>query len=391
MSKAEETIKTEKGRDGLNREWAWIAKVSQYHEVAFAGQLYMDFFAAALFHTYGITDSATGTTKSGGGNTTLSSSVSAGSTTIPLTATTNFSSGDTVQVGSGTGGDTAELVVIGTPASNCPITTPSTGLRFAHSSGLVVKSVVDPFTHTGTSTNAIPATMSFEHSIGQAPSPTSPLDVVRTADGIFTNVKVDAVGGKVATTNYSLLGRLGVPGQTAASVAFTTDRPATLADATFTIGAYGSTPGTGMDAVTADITHFMLEGKLTPDPVQTAGNLAPYQNAAVRETSVELDVYVPSNALMREIWYGSASGTTPITAVQEATLQVLFDLGGTPDHNITLLLNNFAGEVGSPTFASDGKAMIFKIKGSGLVSGNTGALTVTTNNSFGLNYGFAGA
>jgi hypothetical protein len=392
MSKGSANIKTEKLHDGLNREWAVDAKTSQYHEVAWTSQLYPDFFSAMLFHMYGITDSATGTQKSGGGNTTLSSSVSAGATSIPVTAITNFSSGDTVQVGSGTSGDTAELVVIGTPSGSAlPVTTPTGGLRYGHATGLVVKSVVDPFTHTGTSTNAIPPLISFEHSIGQAPAPATPLEVVRTPDGVITDVKLESQGGKLATTQYAIQGRLGVPGQTAASVAFETDRPATLADAAFTFPPYVSTPGLGFDVATGDVSRVMMDGKLTADNVMLAGTLSPIPVATVRETAVEWDVFVPDNKLLREIWYGAPTNTIPITALQGGQVTAKWDLAGTPDHFVQITWNNLLAESATPTFDASGKAMILKCKGIATPSGSTGAITATVQNGFGLNYGWPGA
>lgn len=391
ISKAEETIKTEKLHDGLNREFAVNAKVSQYHDVSWASQIYPDFLTAALFHMYGITDLVSGTAKGGGGSTTVTGSNPAGTTTLPVTAITNFVSGDTVLLGTA-GAANSELVVIGTPAGgNLPITTPAAGTRYAHNSPAPVLAVVDPFTHTGASTNAIPAVMSFEHSMGQAPSPATPLEVVRVPDALWSNIKITSAGGKIAVADYSLVGRLGVPGQTAATVAFETDRPATLADATFTFPAYVSTPGSGFDVATLDVVSFMIDGKLTPDMVQGAGSLAPQQLSTVRETSVEFDVFVPDNKLLREVWYGAPTNTIPITAVQSGVVTVKWDLAGTPDHYVQIQMNNLNAESATPTYASDGKAMILKVKGVAMVSGATGAITVTAQNAFGLNYGFVGA
>jgi hypothetical protein len=213
--------------------------------------------------------------------------------------------------------------------------------------------------------------------------------VLRTPDGLYAGIKADFMGGKVGTVSYDLIGRLGVPGGSAATVAFETDAPLVLSAAgtTFTVGGYSSTPGTGMDILTANVTNFGFQGKLTPDPVQPAGTLAPYQNATVRGTTLTCDVWIPSNALMREAWYGSATGTTPIAQTQETTFQVKFDEGLTPDHFVTLLFNNFAAEAGVPTYSSEGKAMIFKLSGPALpATSGTGALTITAQNGFAGNY-----
>jgi hypothetical protein len=390
MSKAEETIKTEKLHDGLNREWAVNAKVAQYHEMAWVSQLYPDFFASALFHMYGITDLVNGTLSTGS-STVTGATGAAGSTSITVAAGTGFTTGQTVLVGTG-GAALSELVTLGTVAgTTLPIAAPVGGLRYTHPAGAAVAGVTDPFTHTGSSTNAIPALMSFEHSIGQAPAPTNPMEVIRVPDGLYSNIKLDATGGKLAVATYGMIGRLGVPGQTAATVAFETDRPMTLADATFTFPAYVATPGLGFDIATGDVTHFMMDGKLSPDQVHGAGTLAPQMLSSVRDTSIEFDVYVPDSKLLREIWYGSPSSTVPITAIQNGAVTTKYDLGGTPDHFVQILYNNLLAESATPTYASDGKACILKCKGVAMPSGSTGALTVTVSNAFGSNYGWAGS
>ena len=385
-SKGQETIKTEEGYDGLNRELSWIAKVAQMHELAFASQFYPGPTTAALMNMFGITDLVSGTLTTG--SSTLGASAVIGATSVTMTASTGYSNGQTLLFGTA-GSAGSELVTLGTiSGTTFPIIAPSTGLRYAHASGSSVLGVTDPYTHTGTSTNAIPNPFSFEHSIGQQPSPASPLDVVRTPDGIFTGIKLDATGGKVATAAFDIAGRLGVPGGGAATVGFTTDAPLVLSapGTAFTVGAYSSTPGTGMDILTANVVQFGMDTKLTPDPVQPAGTLAPYQNATVRGTTLNCKVWIPSNALMREIYYGSSSGTTPIIQVQQTTFQVKFDEQGTPDHYVQLLFNQFAAKAGMPTFSAEGKAMLFTLSGIAMPSGATGALTITSQTADGLNY-----
>ena len=394
ISKGQETIKTEKGYDGLNREYSWIAKVSQMHELSFTSQMYPDFFTASLFHMYGIQDLVSGTLTTG--SSTLSASAVAGATTFGMTSSAGYSVGQVMLLGTA-GSAGSELVTIGTIAATT--FTPTAAVRYAHASGAAAVGVTDPYTHTGTSSNAIPASMSFEHSIGHLPATTAqggvgaPLDVVRVPDGIWTGIKLAAAAGKVGVTNYDLVGRLGVPGQSAAAVVFETDAPMVLSGSgtTFTVGAYASTPGTGMDILTANVTEFGFDGKLTPDPVQVAGSLAPYQNSTVRGTMLNCGVWIPAIGLMREVWYGSSAGTTPVQQAQNATFQVKFDEGLTPDHFVTLLFNNFVAEAGIPTFSSDGKAMIFRISGPAMPSGATGAMTVTAQNGYAGNYFWSGA
>lgn len=85
-------------------------------------------------------------TATGTGATTLSSSAAAGATSISTTA--SVPAGTLVQIGTGA---TAEVVTTGTPAGSgpytLPITTPTTGLAFAHASAVAVTPVTGPYTY----------------------------------------------------------------------------------------------------------------------------------------------------------------------------------------------------------------------------------------------------
>ncbi len=101
-----------------------------------------------MLHVMNSDYAQTGTTVSGGGNTTLSSAASAGATTLSVASETNFAAGDYAQIGTGDG---AEVVKIGS-VSVGQLTLDSTahpgGLRKAHASGEAVVEVTSPYTYT---------------------------------------------------------------------------------------------------------------------------------------------------------------------------------------------------------------------------------------------------
>lgn len=384
ISKGEDDIKTESVFDGLNRDPATLAKVMQSHALAFTSQLYPDFTAAMLFAMLGVTDATTGGTASGGSST-LSAGASAGATSMTVSAAAGFATGQKVQVGTG---DTAEVVTIGVPSgSSLPITSPSSGLRRAHASSEAVATVQDAFVHAGSSSNIIPQPVSFEHSVGQAPSPNNPLEIFRTVDGVIDDIKIDSEGGKLATTSYSFMGGLSTPGVTAAVVAFETDRPAAHADLTPTFTGYVATPGAGLDlANAASLTSFGAEFKLTADQVMGAGQLAPTLLAGVRDVPVSFKVAIGDNQLLREIYYGSPSGTTPIGTVQTAQIVVKWQVASSPDHYLQLTFPNISAITAKPSYDVKGKTEVLACTGTARVVGGSALVTIEASNGFSGGY-----
>lgn len=383
-SKGEETIKTEEVYDGLNRDPSAVAKVLQYHEYAFGTQLYPNEIAAILFTMLGMVDTTTGSSPTN--TTTLSAGVSAGATSLPVTAITGYVTGQTVQVGTVLN---PEIVTIGVPSGgNLPITSPTTGVRFAHASSVSVSTVVAPFVHNGSSTNAIPAPISFEHSVGQAPSPATPLEVFRTVDGVWSDFKIESQGAKLAAITAAIMGTVSTPGTTPAVVAFTTNRPASHADLAPTFTAYVATPGSGLDlAAAANLTGFSYNAKLTLDTVAGAGGLAPVmQLAGVRAGAITFDVAIGDNKLLREIYYGSPSSTTAITALQTSQLVMKWDLAGSPDYYLQCTFPNVSAETAKPTYDNKGKAEILKVTGVARTVGASPVCSVVASTEYAGSY-----
>ncbi|MGE7437944.1 hypothetical protein [Kitasatospora sp. NPDC001175] len=85
-------------------------------------------------------------TPTGSGATTLSSSAAAGATSIPTAA--SIPNGTLIQIGTGA---TAEVVTTGTPSGagpyTIPISTPTSGLVYAHASAQAVTPVTGPYTY----------------------------------------------------------------------------------------------------------------------------------------------------------------------------------------------------------------------------------------------------
>lgn len=112
-------------------------------ELELGGPAYGDGLGYFLRNILG--DMAVTGTSTGSGGTTLSSSAAAGATSISTAATIPASTA--VQIGTGA---TGEVVITGTPSGSgpytIPITTPSTGLAYAHASAQAVQPVTGPYT-----------------------------------------------------------------------------------------------------------------------------------------------------------------------------------------------------------------------------------------------------
>jgi hypothetical protein len=118
-------------------------------------------------------DMAVTGTPTGSGSTTLSASAVAGATSISTTATIPL--GTVIQIGTGA---TAECFTTGTPTGagpyTIPLTTPSTGLAYAHASAQAVVPVTGPYTYVWSLLNSgtgQPLSQTLTHYLG--PTPTS--------------------------------------------------------------------------------------------------------------------------------------------------------------------------------------------------------------------------
>lgn len=123
--------------------FAQIAGV-KHAEVDLGGPVFGDGIGYFLRNILG--DVATTGTPTGSGATTLSTSAVAGATSISTVA--SIPAATLVQIGTGA---TAEVVTTGTPSGSgpytIPITTPATGLQYAHASAAAATPVNGPYTY----------------------------------------------------------------------------------------------------------------------------------------------------------------------------------------------------------------------------------------------------
>lgn len=140
----------------------------KHAEIDVSGPVFGDTFSWWLRNVLG--DVAVTGTPTGTGSTTLSASVAAGATSISTAAT--IPAGTLVQIGTGA---TAEIVTTGTPTGTgpytIPISTPTTGLAFAHASAVAVVPVqsAGPFTYAWSLLNSgggQPASHTLTHFLG---------------------------------------------------------------------------------------------------------------------------------------------------------------------------------------------------------------------------------
>lgn len=137
-------------------------------DISLGGPVYGDTLGFWLRNIMG--DLAVTGTPTGSGATTLAASASAGATTISATA--SIPAATLLQIGTGS---TAEIVTTGTPTGagpyTIPITTPTSGLLFAHASAQALTPVVSagPFTYTWSLLNSgggQPLSHTLTHSLG---------------------------------------------------------------------------------------------------------------------------------------------------------------------------------------------------------------------------------
>jgi hypothetical protein len=123
---------------------------SQYAQVDFSGPVYLDTIGHVLLNLLG-DYSVTGT--AGTGSTTAASPAAAGATTLTVASATGFSSGQAVQVGTGTG---SQVVILSSAPSGSVLTFAGTPLRRPVASGAQVSGVTAPFTHVFSLLNSSP-------------------------------------------------------------------------------------------------------------------------------------------------------------------------------------------------------------------------------------------
>lgn len=169
----------------------------------------------------------TGTT--GAGSTTLAAPSAANATTLTLTAGASFTNNQIIQVDINNTGTptTSECVKITAGAGTTSITvTPA--LTYSHLSGVTVKGVIAPFTHTFAQTNSL-ASLTVEKNLGGFQSLQ------------FAGCRVGKLSLKAPATNeavsvsYDVTGRAAAILTTPTAVSIIADVPFVFAEATLTL------------------------------------------------------------------------------------------------------------------------------------------------------------
>lgn len=123
---------------------------TQYAEVDFSGNVYLDTIGHVLYNLMG-DYSAIGTT--GTGTTTTTATAAVGATTLSVSAITGFSLGQAVQIGTGA---TSQVVVLSAAPAGTTLTFTGYPLRFPVANAATVTGVVAPFTHNFSLLNSSP-------------------------------------------------------------------------------------------------------------------------------------------------------------------------------------------------------------------------------------------
>ena len=237
----------------------------------------------------------------------------------------------------------------------------------------VVTGAADPYSHTGNSSNGLSQLLSFEHSMGNGNH------IDRIADCYLEEYKVSAKAGAEALLDLKAIGRLTAPQTPGATVTYEADRPFTFID--------GSATVTGATVASADVTDIELDIKQTIDQTPTLGAVQPQLLPGAREVGVTLEVLVPDDKLYRDVWFGGDAGTTvQTTPLTIASLVLLFDLLGTPDHQLQLTLNNIAGQATKQTYDVNGKPFLVTFTGTAYVGGAAEQLSYTAKNAVATAY-----
>ena len=231
-----------------------------------------------------------------------------------------------------------------------------------------VTGAADPFSHTGNSSQNFPQLLSFEHSMGNGNH------VDRIADCYLEDMKIAAKAGSEALVDLKAIGRLTAPQATGATVTYEPDRNFTFIDGTATV--------TGASVASADVTDIEIDIKQTVDQQPTLGNLAPQLVPSVREVDVTLEALVPDDKLYRDVWFGGDAGTLPqVLPVTLSSIVLLFDLLGTPDHQLQLTLNNIAGKMTKQTYDVNGKPFLVTFTGTAYLGGAAEQLSYSAKNA----------
>lgn len=136
---------------------------------SFDAALFDDLIGDLLLNIFG---DYTSTGTAAAPNSTLTSPLTAGTTTVPVTLGTGFAASQWIQIGPDASGG-AEIVQILSVATNTITLQASTPTRFAHANASTVTNTTGPYTHTFSTLNAgsaQPPTHTFVDSTGMTPT-----------------------------------------------------------------------------------------------------------------------------------------------------------------------------------------------------------------------------
>lgn len=234
----------------------------------------------------------------------------------------------------------------------------------------------DPYTHTMPMSDAQPKILSVETSIANGGI------IQRMPDGRINTLSINMRGGEFVDLDFDIPCKNPVRQSSAATVAFEADRPFTFLDSTFTFTTLGAA------IASADIIECKWDINNNVKGYQPAGSFAPRYIAEGRALSLNGKALYEDDAAYRWINWGSATGTTAISApTYEATLVLVFDLGGTPDHKITCTFNNIVFKLGKANFDVNAAVEMFDFQSDVIRTTTAGnMLTVVAQNAIAVAY-----
>lgn len=205
-------------------------------------------------------------------------------------------------------------------------------------------------------------------------------EIDRTAGALVDQITIKSKAGDLTSMDYMLMGATSAAQASAATVTFEADRPMTYIDGTLTL--------TGLDVAPVDVTEVTINMKNGGEQIFTFGQGHPVVIfPTARSFDVDFTVFVPDNKLYREVFYGSAGGTTPsANPAILSNMTLKYDLGGTPDHFVQLALNNIYMTDAKPTFDANAKAFMVQAKGTLVRPGSGSMVTVTAKNAVSAAY-----
>lgn len=232
----------------------------------------------------------------------------------------------------------------------------------------------DPYTHTMPMADTQPRLVTVETSIANGQV------IQRIPDGRVDKYSLNMRGGEFIDLDCEIPAHNATRQASAASVAFETDRPLTFLDSVFTF--------TTLDMDTADVIECKLDIMNGVKGYQPAGSFAPRYIAEGREINLSGKLLWADDKAFREINWGSDTGTTAVSApTYEASIVLVFDLGGTPDHQIQITVTNVVVKTGKPNFDVNAAVQMLDWTNTGIRNSTAAALlTGVAKNAYATAY-----